>query len=88
MNGALNINKKNSMSSLTLNIPDELDKELNNLKVRKEEFLLSALKEKLTIHKSHNLQAALTEGYKNNHEENKKLNNEFLQVDLENWYDY
>ena len=34
------------MSTLTVNIPDDLDKELNNLKVKKEEFLLNALKEK------------------------------------------
>ncbi len=37
------------MSSLTINIPDELDKELNNLKVKKEEFLLNALKEKINL---------------------------------------
>lgn len=30
----------------------------------------------------------LTEGYKNNHKENEQLLNEFLQADLENWYDY
>ncbi len=74
--------KKDIISSLTVNIPDDLDKELNNLKVKKEEFLLNALKEKI------NLQSALAEGYKNNYKENKKLENEFLQADLESWYDY
>ena len=34
------------------------------------------------------LQAALAEGYKDNHKENEQLINEFSQADLENWYDY
>ena len=76
------------MPSITVNIPDDLDHELNNLKVKKEEFLLNALKEKINLQKSNNLQAVLTEGYKNNHKENEQLLNEFLQADLENWYDY
>lgn len=76
------------MSTLTVNIPDDLDKELNNLKVKKEEFLLNALKEKINLQKSNNLQAALAEGYKDNHKENEQLINEFSQADLENWYDY
>ena len=76
------------MSILTVNIPDDLDKELNNLKVKKEEFLLNALKEKINLQKSNNLEAALAEGYKNNHKENEQLLNEFSQADLENWYDY
>src|SRR5687768_18020094 len=41
------------------------------LKVRKEEFLLNALKEKINLQKLNNLQALLTEGYKNNHKENR-----------------
>jgi hypothetical protein len=80
--------KKDIISSLTVNIPDDLDKELNNLKVKKEEFLLNTLKEKINLYKSDNLQSALAEGYKNNYKENKKLENEFLQADLESWYDY
>ncbi len=76
------------MSTLTVNIPDDLDKELNKLKVKKEEFLLNALKEKIDLQKSNNLQTALAEGYKNNHKENQQLINEFSQADLENWYDY
>jgi hypothetical protein len=76
------------MSTLTVNIPEYLDKELNNLKVAKEEFLLNALKEKINLQKANNLEAALAEGYKNNHLENEQLGKEFLQADLENWYDY
>jgi hypothetical protein len=76
------------MSSIIINIPDERDEELNSLKVKKEEFVLNALKEKINLQKSNNLQAVLTEGYKNNHKENEQLLNEFSHVDLENWYDY
>lgn len=76
------------MSTITLNIPEDLDKELSSLSVKREEFLLEALKEKIRSEKFAILEDLLIEGYKDRRTENKLLAKEFFHSDLENWDEY
>ena len=76
------------MSIITLNLPDDIEKELSFLKIKKEDFILNALKEKINSQKGSSLEILLTEGYKLNHSENEVISKEFLQSDLENWNEY
>lgn len=76
------------MSTIILNIPPDIDKELTKLDVKKEEFLLEALKEKITAEKHLNFESLLIEGYKDRRPENEILNKDFYHTDLENWNEY
>ena len=76
------------MSTIILNLPEDIDKELSELSVKREEFLLEALKEKIKSEKGSNLEGLLIEGYKERRMENKLLSKDFFQTDLENWNEY
>lgn len=76
------------MSLITLNIPDEIDKELAEMSVKREEFLLEALKEKIKSKRDSNLEELLAEGYKERKTENMVLSKDFFHTDLENWNEY
>lgn len=76
------------MSTITLNLPPGIDKELSDLAVKKEEFLLEALKEKIKSEKKLNLKVLMEEGYKARRKENELLNKDFFYTDLENWNEY
>ena len=69
------------MSTITLNLPPDIDKELSELSVKKEEFLLEALKEKIRSEKRLNLESLLIEGYKERRKENELLNKDFFYTD-------
>ncbi len=76
------------MPVFTLNIPDDIENALSSMNVKREEFIITALKEKINFTRKNDLLSSLTEGYKNNHEENNQLIKDFLQTDLENWNEY
>ena len=76
------------MPTITLNLPEAIDKELTELNVKKESFLLEALKEKIKVEKMSNLQKLLREGYQERRSENDLLTKEFIHADLENWNEY
>lgn len=76
------------MSTITLNLPEDIDRQLSTLKVRKEEFLLEALKEKIKAETTSNLEALLIEGYQERRSENEILGKEFVHIDMENWNEY
>ncbi len=76
------------MSLITLNIPDDIDKELAEMSVKREEFLLEALKEKINSQRHSNLEELLAEGYKERKTENTVLSKDFFHTDLENWNEY
>lgn len=76
------------MSLITLNIPDDIDKELAAMSVKREEFLLEALKEKIKSERDSNLEKLLAEGYKERKTENMVLSEVFFHTDLENWNEY
>jgi len=83
-----NINFSKKMSLITLNIPDEIDKELIQMSVKKEEFLLEALREKIESKRDSDLKELLAEGYKARRTENEILGKDFFHTDLENWNEY
>lgn len=66
------------MSLITLNIPDDIDKELAAMSVKREEFLLEALKEKIKSERDSNLEKLLAEGYKERKTENMVLSEVFF----------
>jgi predicted CopG family antitoxin len=76
------------MSIITLNLPDDIDKELSKLKVGKESFLLEAVREKLKAEKMSNLENLLREGYQERRSETNLLSKNFFHSDLENWNEY
>lgn len=76
------------MSIITLNLPDDIDKELSKLKVGKESFLLEAVREKLKAEKMSNLENLLREGYQERRCETNLLSENFFHSDLENWNEY
>jgi hypothetical protein len=76
------------MAVITLNIPEEIDKELIKLRVKREDFLLEALKEKIKFEKDSNLNDLLAEGYRERRTENELLSKDFFHSDLENWNEY
>ncbi len=76
------------MSVITLNLPDDIETEMNSLNIKKEEFIITALKEKINSYKISSIETLLTEGYKFSHEENDMLSKEFIHSDLESWNEY
>lgn len=76
------------MSLITLNIPDEIDKELAAMSVKREEFLLEALKEKIKSKRDSNLEDLLAEGYRERRAENELVGKDFFHTDIENWNEY
>ena len=76
------------MPTITLNLPQAIDKKLTELNVKKESFLLEALKEKIKVEKMSNLQKLLREGYQERRSESDLLTKEFIHADLENWNEY
>jgi hypothetical protein len=76
------------MSIITLNLPDDIDKELSKLKVGKESFLLEAVREKLKAEKMSNIENLLREGYQERRSETNLLSKNFFHSDLENWNEY
>ncbi|MDQ2720349.1 MAG: hypothetical protein M3Z26_11405 [Bacteroidota bacterium] len=76
------------MSTITLKLPADIDKELSELTIRKEEYLLEALREKMRSEKIANLDNLLIEGYKERKKENELLGKDFFHTDLEHWNEY
>ncbi len=76
------------MSTITLNLPEDIDRTLSTLTVKREEFLLEALKDKIKAETVSNLETLLIEGYKERCAENSVLVEEFTHVDMENWHEY
>ena len=76
------------MSTITLNLPEDIDRQLSTLKVEKEKFLLEALREKIKAESTSNLEDLLIEGYKKRRSENEILSREFIHIDMENWNEY
>ena len=67
-----------------MNISPELYKELKPIS-NKSRFIAEALKERLERQKKEKLDKLLIEGYKATKEEDKKLNEEWEKITLENW---
>ncbi len=76
------------MPLLKIPIPDEIDKAISSVSSDKNGFILEAVKQKLQETKSKPVEEKLIEGYKNNHDENSSLTEDFKQADLENWDEY
>ncbi len=76
------------MSTITLHLPEEIDRQLSTLNVKKEEFLLEALKEKINAETNSHLEPLLIEGYQERVSENQILSKEFFHIDMENWNEY
>ncbi len=76
------------MSTITLHLPEDIDRQLATLNVKKEEFLLVALKEKINAETTSNLESLLIEGYQERVSENEILTKQFFHIDMENWNEY
>lgn len=76
------------MPTITLSIPDELDKAIGFITADKKEFIINAVKEKLHENELNELKQQLVEGYSSNHDENLSMVKEFESSDLTNWDDY
>ncbi len=76
------------MVIIELPIPEELDKAISAISLNKQKFIIDTLKEKLREAKIETLKSDLIEGYRNSHEENKRLLEDYKHTDLEHWDEY
>ena len=76
------------MSTIEINIPEELHESILRLSSNKQLFIVEAIKEKIKKIKSKKIEKQLIEGYKNSMIEDEQLINDFSKIDLENWNEY
>ncbi len=76
------------MSTIEIQIPVEIDKQLEVVSRNKHQFILDAIKEKITnskISTEGSLDQNLIEGYKSTYNEELSITNDFEPLDLEGW---
>lgn len=73
---------------LTIYIPDELERELSVITTEHHAFVITAIREKIALHKGARPSAELTRKYSNTLEELKSQTSDFKNTDIESWGDY
>lgn len=76
------------MSTIEINISEELHESIIKFSNNKQLFIVEAIKEKIKKIKSKKIEKQLIEGYKNSMIEDEQLINDFSNIDLENWDEY
>ena len=76
------------MSTIEINIPEELHESILQFSSNKQLFIVEAIKEKIKKIKRKKIEKQLIEGYKNSMIEDEQLINDFSNIDLENWDEY
>jgi hypothetical protein len=73
---------------LTIYIPDELERELSVITNEHHTFVITAIREKIALHKNARSSGELTRKYSNTLEELKSQTSHFKNTDIESWGDY
>ena len=73
------------MTTLEIDIPDDVNRALEQFSQPKEEIVLNAVKIYLSQQETEKLEILLKEGYLAGREENVMLMQEFKTADLSNW---
>jgi hypothetical protein len=73
------------MKTIQINLPDDLQREIQALTVNEEVFIFEAVAEKLKREKQHQFKKELIEGYQNTFEEDLYLTKDFEASDIEHW---
>lgn len=76
------------MRTIQIQIPDELEKLINNFAKDQQKFILDAIKDRITRIREKKLEKLLIEGYKSAANEAKRINQEFELIEIENWDEY
>lgn len=71
------------MKTIKIELPGEIEKQLELINEDKQSFIVEAIKEK--INKREFLNKKLEEGYKATFQEDKALTKDFESIDLEEW---
>ena len=77
----------NEMSSIEINIPEELSNVILQITNDKQLFIIEAIKERIKQVREGNLEKQLVEGYKYTAKNHSQLIKDFTFTDLENWDD-
>ncbi len=72
------------MKTIEVNVPDEVLGVLSAMSKRRENFVLEAIKEKISREKKRDLDTLLAEGYSATSAEDAHITKEFEVADLEN----
>jgi hypothetical protein len=72
------------MKTIEINVPDEILGFLGSVSREQENFVLEAIKEKVSRERNRNLKMLLVEGYQATATEDLKITKEFEIADLEN----
>ncbi len=73
---------------LTISIPDEIDQQLSAITDDKNEFIISAIKQKILLRKKSLSVEQLAKEYAGSIEENEQITKDFAHADKENWNEY
>ncbi len=73
---------------LTISIPDELDKQLSVLTNDKQDFIISAIEQKIALRKKYVPGEQLAKEYADGIDENEQITKDFIHSDNEHWNDY
>lgn len=76
------------MSSIEINIPEELHDTILQFSNNKQLFIIEAIREKIKMISKRKMEKQLIEGYKNSAKEDEQLLDDFSNIDLENWDEY
>ncbi|MDQ3845560.1 MAG: hypothetical protein M3342_16355 [Bacteroidota bacterium] len=73
---------------LTISIPEDIDQQLSLLTNNKEEFILTAIRQKIAMSKKSYSPEEMAKEYADSVEENKSIMNDFKFADQEGWDEY
>lgn len=73
---------------LTISIPDDIDQQLSGMTNDKQEFIINAVRQKISLGKKYLSVAELAKEYADSINENEEITKDFTHADKENWNDY
>lgn len=73
---------------LTISIPDDIDQQLSGMTNDKQEFIINAVRQKISLDKKYLSVAELAKEYADSINENEEITKDFTHADKENWNDY